>query len=41
MVKLGGVTHQVEPEERPGGMRKDRTALGRLDLKAYGLKDRI
>ena len=32
MAKLGGVTNQVEPPKKPEGMRKDRTALGRLGL---------
>ena len=32
MAKLGGVTHWAEPPERPEGMRKNRTALGRLGL---------
>ena len=30
MAKLDGVTHQAKPPERLGGMRKDKTALGRL-----------
>ena len=32
MAKLGGVTYQAKPPERPEGMRKDRTALERLGL---------
>ena len=32
MAKLGGVTHQAKPSEKPRGMKKNRTALGRLGL---------
>ena len=31
MAKLGSVTHQAKPPERPKGMRKDRIVLERLD----------
>ena len=31
MVKFGGVIVQVKPPEKPRGMKKDRTVLGRLD----------
>ena len=30
MAKLSGVTYQAKLPEKPGGMRKDRIALGRL-----------
>ena len=30
MAKLGSVIHQAKPLERPGGMKKDKTALGGL-----------
>ena len=30
MAKLRGMTHEAKPSKRPGGMRKHRTALGRL-----------
>ena len=32
MAKLGGMTHQVELLEKPEGIRKNRTVLGRLGL---------
>ena len=30
MAKLGGVTHQAKPLEKPEGIKKDKIALGRL-----------
>ena len=30
MAKLGGMTHQVKPLEKPEGIKKNRIALGRL-----------
>ena len=30
MAKLGGVTHRAKSPKRPEGMKKDRTALGKL-----------
>ena len=30
-MKLGGVTHQTKPLEKPEGIKKDKIALMRLD----------
>ena len=35
MAKLGSVTHQAKPTERVEGMKKDRTALKKLDLMVW------